>query len=173
MPSRAVGMSRGSLGRRFREARFFFPGSSVRRWRNLQRGQASLEVLIVLILLIPLIFGAYEISRGVAVKSSLDSGVGIAVRALSVDPTNWGFAANAVSNTVAQNVFGVSGLGPVNFEAYTSTGVRLYQADFAALVFGDGFYIEAWVQFSPEVPLLPLAPITLRARHYGIVERVT
>ncbi|MBN2084860.1 MAG: hypothetical protein JW748_06505 [Anaerolineales bacterium] len=128
--------------------------------------------MIVLLLLIPLIFGAFALSRGVAIKSSLDSGVAVAVRALSLDPSNWTFASNAVTTTVAQNVFGGSGLGPIHFEAYNSSGAQLFESTFDDLVLGDGFYIVAWVVYSPQVPLLPLAPITLRARHYGIVERV-
>ena len=173
MPSRVVWMRRGSWGLPFREARFFFPGCGIRRSWTIRDGQASLEVLIVLILLIPLIFGAFALSRGVAIKSALDSGVAVAVRALSLDPTNWTFASNAVTMTVAQNVFGGSGLGPIHFEAYNSSGVQLFESTFDDLVLGDGFYIVAWVQYGPQVPLLPLAPITLRARHYGIVERAT
>jgi hypothetical protein len=123
-------------------------------------------------ILIPLIFGAIELSRGVAVKSSLDSGVGLAVRALSVDPFNWSWAGTVVDKTVAQNVFGSAGLGPVNFEAYDSSGTRLNQLQFQALTYGAGFYIVAWVVYTPEIPLLPLSPITIRARHYGIIERI-
>jgi hypothetical protein len=125
-------------------------------------------------ILIPLIFGAIELSRGVAVKSSLDSGVGLAVRALSVDPSNWGWSAGLVSTTVAQNVFGSAGLGTVHFEAYDSSGSWLSQAQFAALTYGAGFYIEAWVEYTPQIPLISLSPslITIRARHYGIIERI-
>jgi Flp pilus assembly protein TadG len=161
-------------GLRCREARFLLSGCVARRFRKFQSGQASLEILIVLIFLIPLIFGAIELSRGVAVKSSLDSGVGLAVRALSVDPTNWGWSAGLVSTTVAQNVFGNAGLGPVHFEAYDSSGTSLDQTQFAALNYGAGFYIEAWVVYTPDIPLLPLTPasITIRARHYGIIERI-
>jgi hypothetical protein len=175
MPSRAVWTSRVLQGLRFRGARFSFREGQSRGFRRIQPGQASLEILIVLLFLIPLIFGAIELSRGVAVKSSLDSGVGLAVRALSVDPSNWSWAGTVVDTTVAQNVFGTSGLGlPVNFRAYDSSGTQLSQAQFAALNYGAGFYIEAWVVYTPEIPLLPLTPasITIRARHYGIIERI-
>ncbi|MGB7540261.1 MAG: TadE/TadG family type IV pilus assembly protein [Anaerolineales bacterium] len=172
MPSRTVGIIRRSRGLRFREAGFSFPGFPARGFRKIQSGQASLEVLIVLMILIPLIFGAIELSRGVAVKSSLDSGVGLAVRALSVDPSNWSWAAVAVSNTVAQNVFGSAGLDNFTFYAYDSSGTQLDQTQFAALTYGAGFYIEASVRYSPDIPLLSLSPITIRARHYGIIERI-
>jgi hypothetical protein len=174
MPGWKTDMNLEARGLRFREARFLFSRRLARRSRKFQSGQASLEILIVLIILIPLIFGAIELSRGVAVKSSLDSGVGLAVRALSVDPNNWSWAGTVMDTTVAQNVFGSAGLGPVNFAAYDSSGISLSAAEFAALNFGAGFYIEAWVVYTPEIPFLPLMPasITIRARHYGIIERI-
>jgi hypothetical protein len=174
MPSRMVGIIRRSRGLRFREAGFSFPGFPARGFRKIQPGQASLEVLIVLIILIPLIFGAIELSRGVAVKSSLDSGVGLAVRALSVDPGNWGWSSTLVSKTVAQNVFGSAGLTDFTFRAYDSADNPLSSVQFAALTYGAGFYIEASVRYTPQIPLISLTPsfITIRARHYGIIERI-
>jgi Flp pilus assembly protein TadG len=161
-------------GLRCREARFLLSGCVARRFRKFQSGQASLEILIVLIFLIPLIFGAIELSRGVAVKSSLDSGVGLAVRALSVDPNNWVWATNTVTQTVIHNVFGSAGLSNYTFTAYDSSDNPLSSAQFAALNYGAGFYIEATVRYTPQIPLLPLMPtfITIRARHYGIIERI-
>jgi len=174
MPGRMTDAKRKVQGLLFQEARFLFSGRLARRSRKFQSGQASLEILIVLIFLIPLIFGAIELSRGVAVKSSLDSGVGLAVRALSVDPSNWVFARDAVINVVNQNVFGTTGLDNWTFTAYDSSGTPLDQAEFAALTYGAGFYIESAVEYTPQIPLLSLTPtlITLRARHYGIIERI-
>jgi Flp pilus assembly protein TadG len=37
---------------------------------HFQRGQATLEIVIVLLILIPLIFGGIEISHGVAVRAA-------------------------------------------------------------------------------------------------------
>ena len=149
-------------------------GRVLRGSRTLLRGQASLEILIVLIILIPLVFGAIELSRGVAVKAALDSGVGTAVRALSVDPTNWDWAANTVATTVAQNVFGSAGLGTVVFEAFDSSGTQLSRSEFALLVYGTPFHLEGSVQYTPQIPLLSLSPsyLTIRVRHYGIIERI-
>jgi hypothetical protein len=174
MPSRRIRAGRVWRGSGWRVSLMVSPRVHPRGFRFVQRGQASLEILIVLIFLIPLIFGAIELSRGVAVKSSLDSGVGLAVRALSVDPTNWGWATGLVATTVAQNVFGNTGLGTVHVEAFDTSGTQLSQGQFAALSFGAGFYIEAWVEYTPDIPLLNLTPsyITIRARHYGIIERI-
>ncbi len=174
MPSRAVRAGWLERGRNWRGSPIVSPRAHPRGFRFFRRGQASLEILIVLLFLIPLIFGAIELSRGVAVKSSLDSGVGLAVRALSVDPGAWDFARDAVINTMAQNVFGTAGLNNLTFRAYDSSGSELAQGDIAILTYGAGFYIEAAVDYTPQIPLLNLAPtfITLRARHYGIIERI-
>jgi hypothetical protein len=174
MPGRMTDAKRKVQGLLFQEARFLFSGRLARRSRKFLSGQASLEILIVLIFLIPLIFGAIELSRGVAVKSSLDSGVGLAVRALSVDPNNWAWASGLVFTTMTQNVFGGAGLSNYTFTAYDSADNPLSSAQFAALNYGAGFYIEATVRYTPQIPLLDLTPayITIRARHYGIIERI-
>jgi hypothetical protein len=174
MPGWKTDMNLEARGLRFREARFLFSSRLARRSRKFQSGQASLEILIVLIILIPLIFGAIELSRGVAVKSSLDSGVGLAVRALSVDPNNWAWASGLVFTTMTHNVFGAADLTNYTFTAYDSSDNPLSSAQFAALNYGAGFYIEATVRYTPQIPLLNLTPayLTIRARHYGIIERI-
>src|SRR4051812_48377542 len=53
-------------------------------------GQASVEALLVLVLMGLLIFGGIELSRGVAIRQALDSGAGASVRALALDPGQWG-----------------------------------------------------------------------------------
>ncbi len=100
----------------------------------------------------------------------------LAVRALSVDPYNWGWSSTLVSTTMAQNVFGDAGLDNFTFRAYDSSGTLLTPEQFAALSYGAGFYIEASVEYRPQIPLLDLTPappfITLKARHYGVIERI-
>ena len=135
-----------------------------------QRGQATLEILIVLLILIPLIFGGIELSRGVALKAALDSGVGVAVRTLSIDPTQWGWSANVVATTVAHNVFGCSGC-IVHLAAYNSSGDKIDEG-ISSLTYGEPFYLEGWVIFTPDIPLITLTPITIRVRHYGVIERI-
>jgi hypothetical protein len=141
-----------------------------------QRGQATLEILLVLIILIPLIFGGIELSRGVAVRAALDSGVGVAVRALSIDPTQWGWSANVVATTVAQNVFGSAGLGTVHLEAYDSADQLISDPgnNLQNLPYGTPFCLVGWVNYSPVIPLLTLSPgyIPIRVRHCGIIERI-
>jgi hypothetical protein len=138
----------------------------------LRRGQASLEILIVLLFLIPLLFGAFELARGVAIRAALDSGIGIAARALAIDPDNWDWAAARAGEAVARNVFGSGGVGTVNFEAYNSGGTRIYDSDFAALHYGETFCLRGWANYTASVPLLPLGTITLRVEHCGVIERM-
>jgi hypothetical protein len=139
--------------------------------RLLWRGQAMLEILIVLIFLIPLIFGGIELSRGVAVRSALDSGVGVAVRGLAINPDQWVWAANVVAQTVQQNVFGSAGVGTAHLEAYNGAGGRI-DADIDLLSYGAPFYLEGWVEYTPQIPLMNLSTLTIRVRHYGVMERI-
>jgi hypothetical protein len=131
-----------------------------------RRGQATLELLIALLILIPLIFGAFELSRGIAVRAALDSGVGVGVRALSLDPSaaqlDW--VQGMVNNAVQENVFGSSGLGAVS--VYTDP------LDISGLPFGATFCLIGVVEFTPDMPLLTNTTITIRVRHYGVIERI-
>jgi hypothetical protein len=141
------------------------------RRNRFQRGQATLEILIVLLILIPLIFGGIELSRGVAIRSALDSGVGIAARTLSIDPTQWDWSANLVATTVTNNILGCIAPCIVHLEAYTSSGTLINEG-ISSLSYGAPFYLVGWVVFSPEIPLLNPGPITIRVRHYGVIERI-
>jgi hypothetical protein len=146
-------------------------GRSLPAARRFRRGQAMLEILIVLIFLIPLIFGGIELSRGVAVRAALDSGVGVAARALAIDPTQWAWAATAVDQTVQQNVLGTAGLGTVHLEAYDGSGTQI-DSGISALSYGAPFYLVGWVEYTPEIPLLATGTLTIRVRHYGVIERI-
>jgi Flp pilus assembly protein TadG len=132
-----------------------------------------LEILIVMIFLIPLIFGGIELSRGVAVRAALDSGVGVAARALAIDPTQWDWAAAMVDATVQQNVLGTAGIGTVHLEAYNSAGAQI-DRDIRTLSYGAPFSLVGWATYTPEIPLISLSPpsMTIRVRHYGVIERV-
>jgi len=170
----SIGFLRRAPGRPAR-SRFF----ALRRTRR--RGQASLELLIVLLFLIPLLFGAFELSRGVAVRAALDSGVGIAVRALSVDTSaaQWAWATIKTQEAVDQNVFGGSGVGTVSFTLTDGTGTVIDQPTLDGLSYGNTFCLSGAVDFTLSIPLLdlngdPLTPdtITITVMHCGIVERM-
>jgi len=116
-----------------------------------------------------LIFGGIELSQGIAVRQALDSGVGASARALSLDPSQWSFAASLVQQTVDQNVMGAS--SPVTLRIYDSGGTLRSSAWLSGSNFGTSFTLEASAPFDADIPFLANAPITIRVRHWGIVER--
>jgi Flp pilus assembly protein TadG len=135
-------------------------------WRA---GQVAVEALLVVIIFGLLIFGGIELSRGVAIRQALDSGTGAATRALSLDPAQWGFATNLVQQSVNQNVMGTQ--PPVTMQVYDTSNTPRSSAWLSGSPFGTGFIIEAAVQFQADIPFLPDSAVTIRVRHWGIVER--
>lgn len=135
-------------------------------WRA---GQVAVEALLVVILFGLLIFGGIELSRGVAIRQALDSGTGAATRALSLDPAQWGFATNLVQQSVNQNVMGTQ--PPVTMQVYDTSNTPRSSAWLSGSPFGTGFIIEADVPFQADIPFLPDSAVTIRVRHWGIVER--
>lgn len=137
--------------------------------RGYPKGQASIELLLVLCIWVLLIFGGIELSRGVALRQALDSGTGVAARALSLDPNQWNFAENTVQQAVNQNVMGEK----------PSTSVQVYDAAsnlrspawLSGCSFGTAFYLESDVPFQADIPFISSPAITIRVRHWGIVER--
>jgi hypothetical protein len=143
-----------------------------------QRGQATLEILIALLVLIPLIFGGIELSRGVAVRSALDTGLGVMVQAVSVDPSpgNWSWASGVVQHTVDQNVFGEAGLDSyVTIEAQDSSGLTITDPvdNFQNLPYGAGFCLIGSVGYTALIPLIPSLPkITIKVEHCGVIQNL-
>jgi hypothetical protein len=136
-----------------------------------ERGQAVLEMLLVILVLVPLLFGGIELARGVAVRHALDSGTGVAVRALSLDPEQWDWSSQIVAQAVQENVMGDGGVGDPLLRAYDSSGSLLTPEVLADLPFGTSFRLEAEVAFIPDLVLIPEQPIRVRVSHWGIVER--
>lgn len=134
-------------------------------------GQAILEMLLVILILVPLFFGGIELARGVAVRHALDGGTGLAVRALSLDPTSWNWALDIILREVDENVMGASGVGTPSLQAYDSSGALLMPGALAALPFGTPFRLEAQLSYTPELPLVTSQTIQVRVSHWGIVER--
>lgn len=133
------------------------------------QAQASVEALLVLMLLALLVFGGVELSRGVAIRQALDSGCGAAVRALSLDPGQWSFAGNLVEQSVQQNVMGA---GPaVSVQVYDSANTPRSSAWLSGSPFGTVFILEASAPFQTDIPFLLDSAVTIRVRHWGIVER--
>jgi Flp pilus assembly protein TadG len=144
-----------------------------REHRNTESGQAVLEFLLVLMILAPLLFGGIELARGVGIRHALDSGVGVATRALSLDPTQWSWAATVISQSVTGNPLG-GGAGTTNapvVKVYNAGGTEISATTLASLPFGSAFRLAASVTYTPDVPLVGGQMVTIRVSHWGIVER--
>jgi hypothetical protein len=133
------------------------------------RGQAAVEALLVLILLALVIFGGIELSRGVAVRQALDSGAGAAVRSLALDPSQWIFAGTIVQQGVNQNVLGVK--PTTTLKVFDASGTLRSSAWLSGSPFGTAFVLEASAPFQADIPFLSEPVLTIRVRHWGIVER--
>ncbi len=136
-----------------------------------QKGQASLELLLVLLSLLPLFLGGIELARGVSARHAINSGVGAATRALSLDPSQWTWANTVVQGAVSDNVMGGGNVSAPVLRAYDSNGSPLSAAALDNLSFGSVFQIEATATYQPDIPFVAGQGITLQARHWGIVER--
>lgn len=134
-----------------------------------QRGQASVEALLVLMILALVIFGGIELSQGIAVHQALDSGSGAASRALSLDPSRWTFAEALVQQAVDQNVMGTG--ATVTLYVYDSADTLRNAAWLSGSPFGTAFVVEASAPFHTDIPFLLDSAITIRVRHWGIIER--
>jgi Flp pilus assembly protein TadG len=139
---------------------------------RLGRGQAMLEILLVLLILIPLIFGGIELSRAVSIRSALDSGVAVAARTLSLDPSQWAWASGVVNDSVDQNVFGSAGVEkPITLFAADSCSSDT-AIDITALSFGDSFCLIGQTHFTPDIPFLTTTKIRIRVCHCGLIEKL-
>ena len=138
-----------------------------------QRGQASLEMLLVLLILVPLLFGGVELARGVGIRHSLDSGAGVASRALSLDPTQWSWATQVIQDSVANNVLGGGTASTPTVRAFNNAGTQLSSGQLASLGFGETFRLDATTTYTPWLPLIPGGgqQVSITVSHWGIVEK--
>jgi len=136
-----------------------------------QKGQASVELLLVLLILVPLLLGGIELARGVGIRSSLDSGAGVATRALSLDPEQWAWSTSVINQAVNDNILGGGSVSVVSVRVYNASGTQISSAALAALPFGVSFRLEASCTYTPDIPLVGGQTVTIRVSHWGIVER--
>jgi hypothetical protein len=134
-----------------------------------ERGQASVELLFGILILALLTLGGIALAQGIALRQALDSGTGVAVRSLTLDPSGWGAATSLIQRHVDSNALGLHPI--VTVQAYDSNGAAISPATLSALPFGTAFVLEARALFDFDVPLLGVTSYTLRVRHWGIVER--
>jgi hypothetical protein len=133
------------------------------------KGQAAVEALLVLMVLALVIFGGIELSRGVAMRQALDSSAGAAVRALSLDPTQWSYAKNLIQEGTNQNVMGT--VEATTIQVFDAAGTPRSSAWLSGSPFGTTFILEASAPFQADIPFLSEPIMTIRVQHWGIVER--
>jgi len=136
-----------------------------------EKGQASLELILVLMILVPLLFGGIELVRGVGIRHALDSGVGVATRALSLDPSQWSWATSVINQAVTGNLLGGGSVSTPVVTVYNAGGSAISAGALASLPFGAAFQLEAVVTYTPEITLVGGQTITIRVSHWGIIER--
>ena len=133
------------------------------------KGQAAVEALLVLMVLALVIFGGIELSRGVAIRQALDSSAGAAVRALSLDPSQWSYARNLIQEGTNQNVMGT--IEATTIQVFDAAGTPRSSAWLSGSPFGTTFILEASAPFQADIPFLSEPIMTIRVQHWGIVER--
>ncbi len=141
--------------------------------RHAQRGQATVELLLVLFVLLALLFGAFELGQGVALRHALDVATEKAARLLSIAPDDFSAADALVRAEVNASVLGGGYGSIVNLNLFEAeSGAPLNPADLAAAPFGYRFSVQASVPFLADVPLLQPGPRAIAVAHYGLVERL-
>jgi hypothetical protein len=133
------------------------------------RGQAAVETLLALMVLALVIFGGVELARGVAIRQALDSSAGAAVRALSLDPSEWSYARDLVQAGADANVMGEE--IPVTLRVLDADGTARSATWLSGSPFGTGFLLEASAPFQADIHFLSEPLLTISVRHWGIVER--
>jgi len=115
------------------------------------------------------IFGGIELSRSVSIRQALDSSTGAAVRALSLDPSQWNYARDLIQSATDQNVLGAD--VSTNLQVLDSAGIIRSSAWLSGSPFGTTFILVASAPFQADIPFLSEPILTIRVQHWGIVER--
>ncbi len=139
-----------------------------------ERGQATVEMLLVVLLLTLLSLGALEIARGYSVKQAMDVGVAKAARGLSIDSSQWDWADNTIRNEVSGNVLGGGYGASLIVEIHDRRGNVVTPAqldDPAVMPYGSVFWIRAYVPFLARAPFLSLATRRIEVWHSGVIQR--
>ncbi|MEM1551056.1 MAG: TadE/TadG family type IV pilus assembly protein [Candidatus Bathyarchaeia archaeon] len=126
----------------------------------MNRGQAAVELAVVLIVLLLLIIGGFELARFITLKHSLSAGTWHAARYLSLNPWDEEKAREIILQTVERNVLGSS----------KDVEIYIYFEDPLNKKFGSRFSILAEIPFDPFIPFLPITPRKISVSHSLMVE---
>jgi Flp pilus assembly protein TadG len=146
---------------------------SDKRLARSEEGQGTVELLLVVLILTLLFFGAVELGRGVLLKHALDVGTEKAARMLSIVPADFATAEGIIRTEVNANLLGGGYGDQVTVRLYDAgTLTTIAPADLAAAPFGYRFLVGAELPWQALVPFVSLGGRTLTAAHQGIVERI-
>jgi Flp pilus assembly protein TadG len=138
-----------------------------------ERGQATVELLLVLLVMVLLIFGAFGLGQGLTLKHALDVSAEKAARLLSIDPADFNSAETLIRSEVDANLLGGNFGQQVTIGLYdANTQTPLTPDDLAIAAFSYRFIVQVNVPFAADVPFLNLTNRTITAAHYGIVDRL-
>lgn len=127
--------------------------------RRDERGTTAVEVLLVTMIVIPLIFGGIELTRGITIKESLDRGAFEGARYFAIHG-NETAARNQVRAASANGVFP---LDPSKVSVTISPN--------AGLKYGDAVCVEASYDTDLDLALVSMFSVRLRGRHCTAYER--
>ena len=136
--------------------------------KTIEKGQAAVEALLVLMILILVIISGIELGRGISLRQALDSSTAAASRVLSLDSGQWEDAANLIQTAVKKNVMGEA--PEICLQVYDDSGTLRSSAWLSGSPFGTTFLLEAAAPFQAQIPFLPTSLLQVRVRHWGVVE---
>lgn len=138
--------------------------------KKLQRedqGQAGIEVLIALLVLVPLLLGGFSLARGYSARHALENSTAVAARQIALNPAAWTPALAGVQTTVDNSLLGGTG-GSVTCNVRDAWGGAV---DPATLAFGSRFSVTCMVPYQAAIPFVSTDPRTLTAVHSEVIER--
>jgi Flp pilus assembly protein TadG len=131
-----------------------------------ERGQATLELMITLLILLPLLLGGLSLAQGYSARHALENGTAVAARQIALQPDDWSTALANVQTAVEGSLLG--GTGSVTCNVHDEQGNAV---DPSALAFSERFSVTCSVPFQAQIPFVPTAPRTLQTVHYEVMER--
>jgi len=135
-------------------------------------GQGTVEILLVLLVLLPILFGAFSLAQGIILKHNLDVSVEKAARVLSVNPSDYNYAEYLIRSEVDGGLLGAGYGQRVVIRLYDAvTHAEISSADLAGAGFGYRFVVRAEVPWRADIPFLSSGPQTISVLHFGMVER--
>ena len=134
------------------------------------RGQASLEMLLVLLVLGALVFGVIFLGQVVSWKLALEAGTSDAARLMSLNP-NLSQARQVIYQSM-RGAIGAQGLNlwDVQVKLYDETGTQRWAGWLRNAPLGTRFSLEASVPFQATIPFYGQVQMTIRSQAWDVRE---